>query len=159
MNFPILIFSQIRNFCQLSTKRHGYHFNWCLALAISKVQVAFAFMTILYTCSTLKVPSIKVVVLFLFLLFLFVFCCFVCLFFVVGFFLCVCFFVFCFFCCFLLLLLLFLFLVRFVFSRFVVVMPPPFEECGRALSVAYVRASVRPCVYASVRLCVRSSII
>ena len=25
-------------------------------------------------------------------------------------------------------------------------MPPPFEECGRALSVAHVRASVRPSV-------------
>ena len=25
-------------------------------------------------------------------------------------------------------------------------MPPPFEECGRALSVAHVRACVRPCV-------------
>ena len=29
-------------------------------------------------------------------------------------------------------------------------MPPPFEECGRALSVAHARA----CVFASVRLCV-----
>ena len=33
-------------------------------------------------------------------------------------------------------------------------MPPPFEECGRALSVAHVRPSVRP----SVRPCVRPSV-
>ena len=33
-------------------------------------------------------------------------------------------------------------------------MPPPFEECGRALSVAH----VRPCVRACVRPCVRPSV-
>ena len=42
-----------------------------------------------------------------------------------------------------------------VFCLFVI-MPPPFEECGRALSVAHVRPcvrpSVRPCVHLSVRL-------
>ena len=46
---------------------------------------------------------------------------------------------------------------------FIVIMPPLFVECGRALSVAHVRASVRACVCASVRpsfkwvLCERNS--
>ena len=33
----------------------------------------------------------------------------------------------------------------------IIVMPPPFEECGRALSVAHVRPSVRASVCPSVR--------
>ena len=36
-------------------------------------------------------------------------------------------------------------------------MPPPFEECGRALSVAHVRLSVRASVRVSVRASVRAS--